>query len=240
MLHNSVNLLLYKSFFMSNCQQCIIKQFNAIKVLNEDELEQISCNKIAKSFKKGDVLFKEGEVLNGIYCVRNGACKLSKLSANGKDQIIKLVTTGNMLGQRSVVCGEKANLSAVALTDMKLCYIPKDEIVEILHKNSNFSFELLKVMALDLKDADDIIVNMAQKPVKQRMAEMLLYIEDQFGVDENAMLNVVLSREDYANIVGTATESAIRILSQFKKDGFIATKGKHIIIKDKKGLQRIG
>ena len=94
-------------------------------------------------------------------------------------------------------------------------------------------------MANDLKEADNIIVNMAQKSVKQRLAETLLYIHENFGTSEDGALSIVLSREDYASIVGTATESAIRVLSQFKKDGLISTKGKQIRIEDVNGLKRI-
>lgn len=224
---------------MSKCQQCIIKQFNSIKALTDVELLRISDCKTSKSFKKGEVIFKEGDALNGVYCIRNGACKLSKLSANGKDQIVKLVVKGDMLGQRSVVSGECANLSAIALDDIELCFIPKAEIVKNLHENTNFSFEMLKLMALDLKLADDIIVNMAQKSVKQRLAETLIYLHDNFGVDDNGMLNVILSREDFAGIVGTATESAIRVLSQFKKNGLIATSGKQIKIEAIEELSRV-
>jgi len=229
--------LLY--FDMSNCQQCIIKQFNSLKALTDDELAGISESKTSKTFKKGDVIFKEGEALNGVYCIRNGACKLSKLSANGKDQIVKLVTIGNMIGQRSVVCGESANLSAVALDDIELCYIPKQEIVNKLHDNTDFSFDMLKLMALDLKEADDVIVNMAQKPVRQRLAEALIHIYDSFGTNPDGTLSVLLSREDYANIVGTATESTIRVLSQFKKEGLITTIGKQIKIANIEALKRI-
>jgi CRP-like cAMP-binding protein len=94
-------------------------------------------------------------------------------------------------------------------------------------------------MAKDLKEADNLIVNMAQKSVRQRLAEALLYIHSAFGTDDEGMLTIVLSREDYANIVGTATESIIRILSQFKKSGFIATKGKQIKIEDVAALKRV-
>jgi CRP-like cAMP-binding protein len=210
-----------------------------MKALTEEELSRISDCKTFISFKKGDIIFKEGDALNGVYCIRNGACKLSKLSANGKDQIVKLVVRGDMLGQRSVVSGESANLSAIALDDMDLCFIPKSEIVKNLHENTNFSFEMLKLMALDLKLADDIIVDMAQKSVKQRLAETLIYLHDNFGEDKNNMLNVILSREDFAGIVGTATESAIRVLSQFKKDKLISTIGKRIKIENIEELKRV-
>lgn len=224
---------------MSKCEQCIVRQFNSLKALTKDELIRISGCKTSKYIKKGELIFEEGDTLNGVFCIKDGICKLSKLSANGRDQIVKLVIKGDLLGQRSLLGDESANLSAVALNDMEVCFIPKAEIITDLQKNSNFSMDVLQQMAHDLKSSDDVIVNMAQKSVKQRLAETLLYIYDNFGVDDEGALNVILSREDYANIVGTATESAIRILSQFKKENLIATKGKQIIIKDIKGLQHI-
>lgn len=224
---------------MSKCEQCIVRQFNSLKSLTKDELIRISGCKTTRTIKKGEILFEEGENINGVFCVKDGICKLSKLSANGKDQIVKLVVKGDLLGQRSLVNGEKANLSAVALNDMEVCFIPRQEIINDLKQNSEFTFDVLKQMAHDLKDSDDIIVNMAQKSVKQRLAETLIYIHNHFGNNEEGFLNVILSREDYANIVGTATESAIRILSQLKKEGLISTSGKQIKIDDLNGLERI-
>lgn len=224
---------------MSKCEQCIIRQFNSMKALTKEELVRISGCKTSKIIKKGEVIFEEGDMLNGIFCVKDGICKLSKLSANGKDQIVKLVVKGDLLGQRSLIGNESANLSAVALNDMEVCFIPKSEIIDDLQKNSNFSMDMLQQMAHDLRDSDNVIVNMAQKSVKQRLAETLLYVHEHFGNNEDGYLNVVLSREDYANIVGTATESAIRILSQLKKEGLISTSGKQIRIEDAKALERI-
>lgn len=224
---------------MSKCEQCIIRQFNSLKALTKDELIRISACKTSRVIKKGDVIFEEGESLNGIFCIKDGVCKLTKLSANGKDQIIKLVEKGQILGQRSLISDERTNLRATALNDMELCFIPKTEIINDLKKNNNFTMDILKHMADDLKEADDVIVNMAQKSVRQRMAEALLHINENFGTNPDGTLSVLLSREDFASIVGTATESAIRVLSQFKKEGLISTIGKHIKIEDLDGLKRV-
>tara|TARA_R110002050_G_scaffold299787_2_gene466403 strand:- start:13077 stop:13754 length:678 start_codon:yes stop_codon:yes gene_type:complete len=224
---------------MSKCEQCIVKQFNSLKTLSQEELVRISACKTSRIVKKGEVIFEEGDTLKGIYCIKEGICKLTKLSSNGKDQIIKLVVKGELLGQRSTVSDECVNLSAVALNDMELCFIPKNEILNDLLKNTNFTFDLLKEMAIDLKEADDIIVNMAQKSVRQRLAETLIYINDSFGTKPDGTLSVLLSREDFANIIGTATESTIRVLSQFKKEDLITTIGKQIKIIDLDGLKRV-
>ena len=211
---------------MGKCEQCIIRQFNSLKALTREELIRVSNCKTDRIVKKGETIFEEGDTINGVFCVKDGICKLSKLSANGKDQIVKLVVKGDLMGQRSLIGDESANLSAVALNDMEICFIPKEEIVKDLQKNANFSMSMLEQFANDLKVSDNIIVNMAQKSVKQRLAEVLLYLHDSFGVDNDGLLNLILSREDFANIVGTATESAIRVLSEFKKLGYISTTGK--------------
>ncbi|KJD33308.1 Crp/Fnr family transcriptional regulator [Tamlana nanhaiensis] len=224
---------------MSKCEQCIIRQFNALKSLHKEDLVRITSCKTSKVIKKGAVIFEEGENINGVFCIREGICKLTKLSPNGKEQIVRLVIKGDLLGQRSLVSNEVANLTAVAANDMEVCFIPKQEIVHNLSRNINFSMDMLKSMADELKLSENIIVDMAQKTVKQRLAETLLYLRENFGEDINGFLNIVLTREDYANIVGTATESAIRLLSQFKKEGLIATEGKKIKIENSEALKLV-
>ena len=223
---------------MSKCQHCIARQFNSMNSLTKEELKHVSECKKDKTYKKGDIIFNEGMVLNGVFCVRSGICKLTKLNANGNDQTVKLLGVGDLIGQRSIISNEKTNLSAIALNDIELCFVPKQEILNGLQNNRNFSLDVLQHLAHDLKEAEDDLINMAQKSVKQRLAETLLYIHTNFGLDDDGFLSVMLSREDYANIVGTATESAIRILSQFKKEGYISTSGKHIKIEDLGGLKR--
>ncbi|MEL6483716.1 MAG: Crp/Fnr family transcriptional regulator [Bacteroidota bacterium] len=207
--------------------------------MSKEELKKVSDSKVTKKIKKGEALFEEGDKLNGVYCVRNGISKLSKLSENGKDQIVKLATKGEVIGQRSVIAEECANLSATAVEDMEVCFIPKDSITNTLQNNPNFTLEVLRHMAHDLREADDVIVNMSQKTVKQRIAEAFLYLRNNFGEDDEGFLALTLSREDISNVVGTATESAIRIISEFKKKGLIHTSGKKIGIKDEKKLKEL-
>lgn len=224
---------------MSRCESCIARQLNSMKALTKEELKRVSDCKTTKFYKKGDVIFDEGESLHGVYCVRDGVCKLTKLSANGKDHTVKLLGKGELIGQRSIISDERTNLSAVAINDIELCYVPKDQILTNIHENKDFSFNVLQHLASDLKGAEDDLITMAQKSVKERLAEALMYVSRTFGIDSNGYLSLTLSREDYASIVGTATESAIRILSQFKKEGLISTTGKQIKIEDLEGLKRI-
>ena len=224
---------------MSKCEQCIVREFSSLKALTKDELIKLSDCKTSHIIKKGEVIFEEGENVNGIYCIKDGVCKLTKLSANGKDHIVKLVTKGELLGQRSMISDEPVNLSAVALEDMQVCFIPKSEVMGYFDKNNQFSMNVMKSICGDLKEADDNMVNLAQKTVKERLAETLLYLNDTFGKNEDNSLKVQLSRDELASIIGTATESCIRLLSDFKKLGLIELTGKKIVLKDINALKKL-
>lgn len=224
---------------MNKCSQCIVRQFSSLKHLTKEELLRVSACKTSKIIKKGDFLFEEGEHINGVFCIKDGICKVSKMSENGKNQIINLINHGNIIGERSLISNEVSNLSAIALNDMTVCFIPKDEIMRDLEMNTAFSFDVLKTMANSLKSADNLIVDMAQKSVKQRLAESLLNLKEKFGTTNQGVIDIHLSREDIANIIGTATESAIRLLSELKKKDIIEFKGKDIVIKNEQELEKI-
>ena len=223
---------------MSKCEQCIVREFSSLKALNKDELLKIANCKSSYTVKKGEPIFEEGENVNGIFCIKDGVCKLSKLSPNGKDQIVKLISKGELLGQRSMISDEPVNLSAIALEDMEVCFIPKTEIMGLFTQNNNFSMNVMKTICGDLKEADDHMVNMAQKTVKERLAETLLYLKETFGTNIDQSLKIQLSREELASMIGTATESCIRLLSDFNKNGLIEIKGKKIYLKDVQKLKK--
>jgi len=224
---------------MSKCEQCIVREFSSLKALNKEELVKLSDCKTSHIVRKGEVIFEEGDTINGIYCVKDGICKLTKLSPNGKDHIVKLIKKGELLGQRSMISDEPVNLTAVALEDMQVCFIPKSEVMGFFDKNNQFSMNVMKTICGDLKEADDQMVNMAQKTVKERLAETLIYLHDTFGKNEDNTLKVQLSRDELASMIGTATESCIRLLSDFNKSGLIELSGKKIILKDISKLKKI-
>lgn len=224
---------------MSKCRQCIIKRFNAIKTLTHDELEKFSDHKTSLVIKKGENLMTEGNSINGLYCIKEGKGKLTKLNTNGKEQIIKFVKGGDILGHRSILSEELVGLNAVALEDMHVCFIPKGDILETIRDNANFSLNMIKNISHQLNEANTLISQMAQKPVKDRLADTLLSLEDIFGIDNEGCIDVVLTREEIANTIGTATESAIRLLSNLKKDGVIDLIGKKIKILNKNALKNI-
>ncbi len=222
-----------------NCEQCVIRDLNSLQAVNAEELKQINRKKKTLHFDKGNTIFSEGSDLKGVYCLRNGKCKLSKLAPNGKEQIVRFLKKGEIVGHRSVISNSVAHLTVTALEDMDVCFIPKDEILELFKKNAQFSYEITKSICEDLDEANASLANMAQKNVKERLAESLLFFEKIFGVDADGFISVTLTREEIANAIGTATESTIRLLSEFKKLEFIELKGKKIKLLNKVKLQRL-
>ena len=146
---------------------------------------------------------------------------------------------GDIVGQRSLINDESTNLSAVAVNDMELCFIPKEEIMNDLQKNPNFSLEMMRNMAENIRDTDNMVIDFAQKSVKQRLANSILFFKETFGEDSDGFLDIVLTREEIASVIGTATESAIRLLSEFKKKKLIDSKGKKLMVLDQSGLEKI-
>ncbi len=221
------------------CEHCIIRKINALCILRKEELKRISDSRVTKIIKKGNPVFNEGEHLQGIFCVRKGVSKLSKISSEGRKQILKLATSGEVLGLTSLFTMDAAYLSATAVDDMEVCFIPKERIMEAVQGNPEYAMELLHQLAQDVKEADSVIVNMSLKTVKQRMAEAILHVRDTFGEDKDGFLKLKLSRDDIASLVGTATESCIRIISEFKKRGWLRTSGKKIGVADVDELRRV-
>lgn len=224
---------------MSKCDQCIVRDFSALKTLTKDEVLHLADCKTTRTIRKGETLFSEGAMIGGVFCVKNGVCKLTKLSRNGKDQIVKLIRRGELLGQRSMISEEPSNLTAVALQDMEVCFVPKNEIIGFFNQNNQFSMSMMRGICGDLREADDIMVHMAQKSVKERLAYSLLMLERDFGTNPDGSLQLHLTREELANMVGTATESCIRLLSEFNKSGLIQIKGKEIYLRDYARLKQL-
>lgn len=225
---------------MSRCEQCIIREYSSLNSLTKKELANISDTKSLKLYKKGENLFTEGSHIGGVFCVKEGICKISKINTNGKDTILKLAGKGELLGQRSMITDQESNLSAVALEDTTVCFIPKAEIMRHFSKNNKFSLSITRDLCNHLKEADQCLVDHNHKPVRERVAATLLYIEKTGGSDpESGALNIILNRQELANMIGTTSETCIRILSDFKKEGLVEVSGKDMILLDLKELQNI-
>lgn len=223
------------TYIMLNCTSCPFQ--------SEDNSSFYCLSKFTsvehKPFNKGQVIFNENERLGGLYCIQKGTCKVSKMGSNGREQIIELLTEKTLLGIRSVLNEEITNLKATAITPMQVCFVPKNVFLETLKKNDDFTVFLCQLLANYIKNTDDKILDMGQKSVGQRVAKLLLSMENYFESDESGFVKVKIRREDMANMIGVATESLIRTLSNFQKQQWIETKGKNLRIVNRNKLMSI-
>jgi len=135
---------------------------------------------------------------------------------------------------------EQACTTAQVIDESATCYIPGETLINLVKNNGNFSIELMQITCRELGQANSYITDIAQKSVRERLAEIIVQLHNDFGLDEENVLRITLTREELANIVGTATESVIRLLSEFKQDKMIELNGRKIKVLNLPALRKVG
>ncbi len=207
--------------------------------LDADEISYLEETTEIRHYKKNESVFLQGKRISGCYVILSGIVKQFKTGVEGKDYIFRLAKPFEILGFRSVLSEEPACNTSVAVEDCSVCFIPKECLHHLVKTNGDFALDLLQIACRELEESHSLITEIAQKSVKERLAELLLMLKNKFGVNENGQLNIALSREELANVVGTATESVIRLLSEFKAERYIDISGKKIAILNEKALEKI-
>jgi len=224
---------------MPHCELCL-HHFNSVfKNLNPEQLENVNFEKSCRLYKKGDIIYHEGNRTSGFYCISSGIIKVFKTGIEGREQIIRFVKKGDILGYRSLISKEAACSTAKVIEDAVMCFIPSEVLFSLVKSNIDFAMEIMQRTAKELGESNKFLVDMAQKNVRERLASVLIMLAETFELDDNKILQINLTREELANIVGTATESVIRLLSEFKQDDLIDLKGRKIIIKNLDELEEI-
>ena len=177
--------------------------------------------------------------MKGFFYVQEGIIKIYKTGFDGKEQIIRFAKPGDIIGYRSVISNEPACTTTEVIEYCTVCYIPPYILLNLIKTNGNFAIELMKLTCKELGEANSYITDIAQKTVRERLAEILIHLDEEFGKDENGILKISLTREELSNIVGTATESIIRLLSEFKNNRLVELNGRKIKILDRPGLKLI-
>ena len=226
-------------FYVPLCEKCALDNSSIFKHLTRDEAERLNFEKDFRHHKKGDILYHEGNRISGFYCINSGIIKVYKTGLDGKEQIIRFAKPGDIIGYRSIHSNETACTTAKAIEDSRVCFIPSDILINFIKQNPGFSLELMKLTCNELGEANSYITDIAQKTVRERLAEVLLKLVEDFGLDDQKYLKISLTREELANIVGTATESVIRLLSEFKTDKLVELTGRRIKILNTRGLEKI-
>jgi CRP-like cAMP-binding protein len=211
-----------------------------MRCCSPEELEQIDTNKSTQHYQKGQFIYQEGSQALGLFCVHQGKVKLSKAAGDNKEQIVHLLREGEVIGFRALVAGIRYTHSAVALEDCVVCFVPRPDFQLLLHANHQFSMVLMQLLAQALGLAEQHMLNLAYKPVRERLAGALVLVQQTFHREGEALpFRMALGREDLAALVGTAKETVSRLLSEFKDAGMIATRGSQITILKLARLQEL-
>jgi CRP-like cAMP-binding protein/FixJ family two-component response regulator len=192
------------------------------------ELEELSKNRKIKSYKKKQIIYREDEYPNALYFISKGKVVESKMDQNAKELITELYNEGDFLGYLPLLQESQYKETATAVEDCELAVIPRDDFLQLVKNNRDVSAKFIKMLSRNILDKEERLLRLAYGSVRERVAGALLQLHLRYNDPEKEVFTISFSREDLAGIVGTATESLIRTLSDFKEEKLIESKGREI------------
>jgi CRP-like cAMP-binding protein len=209
--------------------------------LPNNDFAMLTANKTEQVYKKGAIIFREGGYASGIFFISEGKVKKYKLDNDGKEHIIYVANTGELLGYHAILSEDRYPDSAAAIEESKIAFIPKEDFLETLQQSEVLSKRLLKTLSHEFAVLANSLSMFAQKSVRERLALQLIVLREKYKVNFQAgnPVEINMSRDDLASLVGTARENVVRVLSEFKADKILETRGRKIIVLDVKKLIKI-
>jgi CRP-like cAMP-binding protein len=202
--------------------------------LPKEDVELLTMNQSAQVYKKGEIIFHEGASPSGIFYITTGKVKKYKVDRDGKEHIIYVANTGELIGYHAILANDRYPDSAATLEESSIRFIPKEDFLLTLHKSSVLNYRLLKTLSHEFAVLANSLTLFTQKSVRERLALQLIVLREKYKTDFHPGLPVEInmSRDDLASLVGTARENVVRVLTEFKEEGMVETKGRKIIVKD--------
>lgn len=208
--------------------------------LSESQRKLLADNVRIVSFKKNDIIYRDGELPREVMCLIAGKVKVYKDGVNGRSQIIRAIKAVDFFGYRAFFAGEEYKTSAMAIDNCVVAFLPIQLVIKFVHENNAVSMFFIRHLAKLLGTADERTVSLTQKHIRGRLAETLLFLKDSYGVEEDGYtLSIYLSREDIASMSNMTTSNAIRTLSSFAVENMIAIDGRKIRIMQDEELRKV-
>jgi CRP-like cAMP-binding protein len=206
--------------------------------LPEPDLQLLMVRKLEQVYKKGEILFKEDAYPSGIYYLVSGKAKKYKLDKDGREQIIYVANSGELLGYHAILSEDTYADSAAVMEDSLVVFIPKEDFLDAVHRSNTLTRRLLFTLSHEFVVLTNSLTMFAQKSVRERLALQLVVVREKFKEDfePGKPIEINMSRDDLASLVGTARENVVRTLSEFKSEGILETRGRKIIVLDVKRL----
>ena len=221
--------------------QWSFKSKSILKSIPQGDYDRLVAHMSVENYKKGEILFREGAVPSGIFYIQSGKIKKYKVDREGREQIIYVASDGELVGHHAVLSEERYSDSAATIEDCVIAFIPKEDFENTLQNSKILSQRLLKSISHEFAVLANSISVFAQKNVRERLAIALIVLREKYKEDKRVQpeIEINISRNDLANMVGTANENVVRILKEFKSLGIVHTHGRKIIIDDIKKLIEI-
>lgn len=209
--------------------------------LPPDIYEILTAHKSEQLYTKNEILFREGAAPSGIFYIVKGKVKKYKADNEGREQIIYVAGTGQLIGYHAILSEDRYPDSAAAMEESKIAFIPKEDFLSALQASPLLNNRLLKTLSHEFAVLANSLTVFAQKTVRERLALQLIIIREKYKVNyvEGMPVAINMSREDLANLVGTGRENVTRMLTEFKEAGLLETQGRKIMIRDVNGLIKI-
>jgi len=224
----------------SLCSKCVDNNDTIFKVLTKKQKEFLISGMTSITYKKNEIIYKEGFSPNGLISLAKGKVKIFKDGVSGKEQIIRLCRPGDFIGYRALFANDYYNASAAAFEDSVICIINREQLFSIIEKNAQFALQIINFLAKEIGDAENNIVSLTQKHLRGRLAESLIRLADTYGFEaDNKTIKIMLFREDLANLANMTTSNAIKTLYGFREEEIIELDGKKIKILDFHKLEKI-
>lgn len=195
---------------------------------------------IDKTYRKGQPIFLEGSYPSGIFYLKEGLVKKYKTDHAGKEHLLSICSAGELIGYSALLCNESYPDSATAIETSRLGFLPREQFLSATHESNDLMLGLLASLSHEFGVLVNSVMIFAHMTVRERLSLTLLILSAKFAKkDQDGQVEIVLSREDLANMVGTATETLVRLLQEFKKEGIIEINGKKIRLLKTKTLMEL-
>ena len=222
------------------CRSLFENSKSVFNVLSDTEKEYLQKHVSCIAYKKGEIIFSEGDKPIGLIFLADGKVKIYKEGVGGREQIIRLAKPVGFIGYRAFFAEEIHTATAMVIEDALTCHLHQDALMRLLLSNSKLSLSIIKSFATELGLSYNRTVTLTQKHIRGRLAESLIFLKDTYGFEKDgATLKIYLSREDIASLSNMTTSNAIRTLSSFAGEGILNLDGRKIKIADFNKLQKV-
>jgi len=211
-----------------------IKQVNIFSTLSPQEEKEVSRYIQTDIFRKKEAIFAEGDPSEWFYIVKKGKVKITKLSQDGKELILEVISPLEFFGGIAVVRGFPYPANAVAMEDSEVLKISRKDLLSLMDRFPGLMYCMAMNIGDRIKDSHETLKNIALEKVEARIASLLLKLAVKTGekVSDGIMINMKLTKQDIAEMVGTTVETSIRTMSKLSKAGLVSAKSGNIIIRD--------